>query len=248
MLCQFLLYSKMNQPCLYIYPLPFEFPSHSVSCAIQQALSYLFYTEYQQQTCQFQSLSSVPITFDMDLCNCHLMILLHDFRVITIKIKWHFSNPCSEFFITFRRLKKKFSVQLPCLPFNLIYCPHCHEQFILYQLLKHIVLFHYCKPLQILVPLLRMSPSLSSLEIYLAFKILINLYYHQLRSPMEVLPTPEPFGCLFSIFLFSPICFSMQHVLTSPYLLIYQSVSPQNCNFLECQNRVYLPLLLLFSH
>ena len=29
MLCTFLLYSKENHPFLYVYPLPFAFPSHS---------------------------------------------------------------------------------------------------------------------------------------------------------------------------------------------------------------------------
>ena len=57
MLCYFLPYSKMNQPYIYTYPLPFEFSSHSrhhstlsrVPCAIQQVLiSYLFYADYQQ--------------------------------------------------------------------------------------------------------------------------------------------------------------------------------------------------------
>ena len=57
MLYQFLLYSKMNQPYIYIYPLPSGLPSHSghhsalsrIPCAIQYILiSYLFYTQYQQ--------------------------------------------------------------------------------------------------------------------------------------------------------------------------------------------------------
>ena len=57
MLYQFLLYSKVNQLYIYIYPLFFGFPSHlghhralsRVPCAIQQVLiSYLFYTYYQQ--------------------------------------------------------------------------------------------------------------------------------------------------------------------------------------------------------
>ena len=48
----FLLYSKMNRPNIYIYPLSFGLPSHSyhhsalskVPCAIQYVLiSYLFY-------------------------------------------------------------------------------------------------------------------------------------------------------------------------------------------------------------
>ena len=52
MLCQFLLYSKMNQLYIYIYPLFFRFFFHighyrvlsRVPCAIQQVLnSYLFY-------------------------------------------------------------------------------------------------------------------------------------------------------------------------------------------------------------
>ena len=56
-LCQFILYSKVNQLCVYIYPLFFGFPSHlgyhralsRVPCVIQQVLiSYLFYTQYQQ--------------------------------------------------------------------------------------------------------------------------------------------------------------------------------------------------------
>ena len=52
MLCQFLLYSKVNQLYIHVYPLFFRFPSHlghqralsSVPYATQQALiSYLFY-------------------------------------------------------------------------------------------------------------------------------------------------------------------------------------------------------------
>ena len=54
MLCQFLLYIKVNHLYVYIYPLFFRFPSHlghhralsRVPCAIQQVLiSYLFYTQ-----------------------------------------------------------------------------------------------------------------------------------------------------------------------------------------------------------
>ena len=56
MLCQFLLYSKVNQLYVHIYPLFFGFPSHlghhralnRVPCVIQQVLiSYLFYTQYK---------------------------------------------------------------------------------------------------------------------------------------------------------------------------------------------------------
>ena len=52
LLCQFLLYGKLNHPYINIYPLFFGFPSHlghdralsRVPCAIQQVLiSYLFY-------------------------------------------------------------------------------------------------------------------------------------------------------------------------------------------------------------
>ena len=58
MLCQILLYSKMNQP--HIYPLPFGPPPHSghhrafsqVPCAIYQVLiSYLFYVCVQSLSC-----------------------------------------------------------------------------------------------------------------------------------------------------------------------------------------------------
>ena len=54
MFCQFLLYSKVNQLYVYIYPLFFGFPSHlghhralsRAPCALQQVLiSYLFYTQ-----------------------------------------------------------------------------------------------------------------------------------------------------------------------------------------------------------
>ena len=54
MQCQFLLYNKVSQSYIYIYPLPFGFPSllghhralSRVSWAIQQVLiSYLFYTQ-----------------------------------------------------------------------------------------------------------------------------------------------------------------------------------------------------------
>ena len=54
MLCQFLLYSKVNRLYVYTYPLFLRFPSHfshhrslsRVPCAIQQVLiSYFFYTQ-----------------------------------------------------------------------------------------------------------------------------------------------------------------------------------------------------------
>ena len=53
MLCQFLLYSKLNQLYIYIYPLFFGFPSHlghhralsRVPCALQVLINYLFYTQ-----------------------------------------------------------------------------------------------------------------------------------------------------------------------------------------------------------
>ena len=52
MLCQFFLYSKVNQLYVYIYPLFFRFSSHlhhHRTCVIQQVLiSYLFYAQYQQ--------------------------------------------------------------------------------------------------------------------------------------------------------------------------------------------------------
>ena len=60
MFCQFLLYSKVNQLYVYIYPLFFGFSSHlghhsALSrdpCAIQYVLiSYLFDTQYQQCIC-----------------------------------------------------------------------------------------------------------------------------------------------------------------------------------------------------
>ena len=69
MLCQFLLYSKMNQLCIYIYPLFFGLPSHlghhralsRIPCAIQYILiSYLFYTQYQQCICVNPNLPIPP--------------------------------------------------------------------------------------------------------------------------------------------------------------------------------------------
>ena len=57
MVCQFLLFSKVNQLQVYIHPLSFVFPFHlghhralsSIPWAIQQVpISYLFYTQYQQ--------------------------------------------------------------------------------------------------------------------------------------------------------------------------------------------------------
>ena len=68
MLCQFLLYSKVNQLYTYIYPLFFGFPSplghhralSRVPCALQQVLiSYLFYTQSQQ--CIYVNLNKVFI-------------------------------------------------------------------------------------------------------------------------------------------------------------------------------------------
>ena len=63
------LHSKMHQPCIDIYPLPFGFPSHlghhsalnRVPCAIQYSpLSCLFYTQYQQCICVNPNLPIPP--------------------------------------------------------------------------------------------------------------------------------------------------------------------------------------------
>ena len=81
MLCQFRLYSKMNQPYIYIYPLPYGLPSHSghhsalsrVPCAIQQVLiSYLFYTQYQQCICVNPNLPIPPTTPLSPMVSIHL--------------------------------------------------------------------------------------------------------------------------------------------------------------------------------
>ena len=72
MLCLFLLYSKVNQFSIYMYPLFFRFSSHighyrvlsRVPCAIQEVLtSYLFCMVY---ICQSQSPNlSLPPTFPL---------------------------------------------------------------------------------------------------------------------------------------------------------------------------------------
>ena len=68
-MCQFLLYSKVNQPHAYIYPPFLGFPSHfghhrtlcRFPCAIRSVLiSYLFYT--QQQKCVYVNLPIHPTT------------------------------------------------------------------------------------------------------------------------------------------------------------------------------------------
>ena len=65
MLCQFIMYSRVNQPCIHIYPLFLGFPSHldrhgalsRVLCAIQLIfINYLFY-RYQ---CVYNNLPIHP--------------------------------------------------------------------------------------------------------------------------------------------------------------------------------------------
>ena len=81
-LCYFLLYSKVNQLYIYIYPFFFRFLSHlghhrtlnTVSCAIQQIfISYLFYiylyiyvkgypgdSDCKDSACNLENLGSIP--------------------------------------------------------------------------------------------------------------------------------------------------------------------------------------------
>ena len=72
MLCQFLLHSKMNNLCVYIYSLFCGFPFHlghhralsRVPCAIHQVLiSYLFDTQCICQNIQYQSPNSYQLLF-----------------------------------------------------------------------------------------------------------------------------------------------------------------------------------------
>ena len=75
MLCQFLLYSEVNQLQIYIDPLFFGFPSYlghyralsSIPCGIQQVLtSYLFYT--QQYICVDPNIPIHPTTHFPPCC------------------------------------------------------------------------------------------------------------------------------------------------------------------------------------
>ena len=81
MLGQLILYSKVSQLYVYIYPLFFGFPSHSghhrtlsrVSLDIQQVLiSYLFYTQYQQCMYGNPNLLVHPILSLLFLVSLHL--------------------------------------------------------------------------------------------------------------------------------------------------------------------------------
>ena len=90
MLCQFLVYSKENQPSVYIYPLLFGFPSHlghhralsRVPCTIQQALiSYVLHIVSIMYICQSPSpnsshhpphLVSIPL-FSRVHSQCHTL-------------------------------------------------------------------------------------------------------------------------------------------------------------------------------
>ena len=72
MVCQFLLYSKVNLLYVYIYPLFFGFPSHvghhralsRVSCTQQQVpIIYLFCAQYQQCICVSLNLPIPPHPF-----------------------------------------------------------------------------------------------------------------------------------------------------------------------------------------
>ena len=95
MLCQLLLHSKMNQPYMYIYPLPFGFPSHlrhhsalsRVPCAIQYVpLSCLFYAQYQQCICVNPNLPIPPTPPLSPLVSIHLSLRLCLYFCIANKV------------------------------------------------------------------------------------------------------------------------------------------------------------------
>ena len=91
MLCQFLLYSKVNQLYVYIYLLFFVLPSHldhhralsRVPCAMQQALtSYLLYT----QKCIYVN-TNLPIhPTPLSLLSIHMFIFYVCFSVSALQI------------------------------------------------------------------------------------------------------------------------------------------------------------------
>ena len=104
MLCRFLLHSKMNQPYIYINPLPFGLPFHSghhsafnrVPCAIQYVLiSYLFYT-YLSIVCIYMSISISqffpPLPFPLGI---HTLVLYIGVSSSALQIRssiYHFSR------------------------------------------------------------------------------------------------------------------------------------------------------------
>ena len=84
MLCQFLLYSKVNQLYIYTYPLFFGFPSHlghhrtlrRVPCAIQQVLA-VFANSFSIWKQYFK------ITIWVSVCS--LLLLVHCFQAFKMK-------------------------------------------------------------------------------------------------------------------------------------------------------------------
>ena len=57
MLCQFLVYSKMNHLCIYIYPLPFGLPSHSNDHTTLSRVHYMWNLEKMYKRTSWQSRS-----------------------------------------------------------------------------------------------------------------------------------------------------------------------------------------------
>ena len=99
MLCYYLPYSKVNQPCItYIYPLFLGFPSYvghhralgRVPYAVQQVLSsYLFYTQYQQCIYVNLNLPIHPTPFERDEC------VNSGFRLPELKFPFTISQRCA---------------------------------------------------------------------------------------------------------------------------------------------------------
>ena len=101
MLCQFPLYSKMNQLYIYTYPLFFGFPSHlghhsalsRVPWAIQYVLiSYLFYTWYKQCICVNPNLPNVKCFRHLNFGKCCTIFKCLSRRVTMCHIKKKFRD------------------------------------------------------------------------------------------------------------------------------------------------------------
>ena len=129
MLRQLLVHSKMNQSCIYIHPLPFEFPSHSghysplnrVPCAAQQILiSYLFYAEYQWSICVHSNLqiSFTQPTFPLGI---HIFVLYVCVYLLQVRLSISFfqvSRICYYMIFVFKLLAPSLCDSLRANPQN----------------------------------------------------------------------------------------------------------------------------------
>ena len=90
MLCQPLLYSKVNQPCIYIYPLPFGL-SPSINFAILKLLRIMHYDFFSILLFAYGVFSCVCVCS----ISCHIFFFLNHHRV-SLQCCFSFNNSVSK--------------------------------------------------------------------------------------------------------------------------------------------------------